>query len=91
MNTINKDLKKAMNADAQIAFGLVAFLMFVLLIVLINYSRNTSAQNEKHRKQIGYLQHEISVLKDTFRADIIDREGQLPYNQVAGHMKSLGL
>ena len=91
MNTINKDLKKAMNADAQIAWGLVAFLMFAFLIVIINYNRNMSTQNEKHRKQIGYLQHEISVLKDTVRIDIIDREGHLPYNQVAGHMKSLGL
>jgi cell division protein FtsI/penicillin-binding protein 2 len=91
MNTPNKDIKKAISADAQVAFGLLAFLMFAFLIVLINYQRNMSTQNEKHRKQIGYLQHEISVLKDTFRADIIDREGQLPYNQVAGHMKSLGL
>jgi hypothetical protein len=91
VNTPNKDLKRAISADAQVAFGLLAFLMFAFLILCINYSRNISTLNEKNRKQIGYLQHQISVLKDTVRIDIIDREGHLPYNQVAGHMKSLGL
>jgi hypothetical protein len=91
VNTPNKDIKKAVSADAQVAFGRLAFLMFAFLIVLINYQRNISTLNEKHRKQISILQHEITVLKGTVRADIIDREGHLAYNQVAGHMKSLGL
>ena len=91
MNTPNKDLKNAISLDAQIAFAVALFLLFCVMIVTINYSRNMSTEKENHRKQISILQHEITVLRNTVRADIIDREGQLTYNQVAGHMKSLGL
>jgi len=91
VNTINKDLKNTMTADAQIALGIIGFLIFSTLIVAINYSRNIATENEKQHKQISILQHEITVLRGTVRSDIIDREGQLPYNQVASHMKSLGL
>jgi cell division protein FtsI/penicillin-binding protein 2 len=91
VNTPNKDPKNTMTADAQIALGIIGFLIFSTLIVAINYSRNIATENEKQRKQISILQHEITVLKGTVRADIIDREGHLAYNQVAGHMKSLGL
>lgn len=88
---MNNDMKRIHVEDAKIIFGVCAFMLFIAMIFIANKARNADLTNDKLRKQISYLQHEIEVLKSTVKTDIIDREGQLPYNQVAGHLKSLGL
>lgn len=88
---MNKDMNRIHIEDLKIVAGVCMFILFVGFIYVAGKSRSTSIANEKLRKQISYLQHDIEVLKSTVKTDIIDREGQLPYNQVAGHLKSLGL
>lgn len=88
---MNKEFKMLGVEDTRILAGFLGFMLFIVCIVLAGKARTDMHLSEKHRKQISYLQHEIEVLKATIKTDIIDREGERPYNQVAGHLKSLGL
>jgi len=88
---INKDLKGLHAEDRKILTGFILFMLFVVITVYAGSGYQAKESNVKLRKQITYLQHEIEVLRATVKTDIIDREGQLPYNQVAGHLKALGL
>lgn len=88
---IKSDLKGIHAQDRKILRGLVLFVLFICIVISASISKNTADTNTKLRRQISYLQHEIEVLRATVKTDVIDREGQLPYNQVAGHLKALGL
>jgi cell division protein FtsB len=88
---VNKEFKGLHAEDRKILTGLIMFALFVIITVYAGSGYEAKQTNVKLRKQISYLQHEIEVLKTTIKTDIIDREGERPYNQVAGHLKSLGL
>jgi hypothetical protein len=88
---VNKEFKGLHAEDRKILTGFILFMLFVVTAIYAGSGYEAKQTNVKLRKQISYLQHEIEVLKTTIKTDIIDREGERPYNQVAGHLKSLGL
>lgn len=88
---MNKEFKGLHAEDRKILTGVIMFMLFVVITIYAGSGYEAKETNVKLRKQISYLQHEIEVLKATIKTDIIDREGERPYNQVAGHLKSLGL
>lgn len=77
--------------DLRIAVGFCVFMLFVICIILGNTSIKEINRNQKLNTKISMLTADNQVLRARMKVDIIDREGHLTYNQVSGHLKSLGL